>query len=382
MATRTSFPARSAARINGSIGSTCPYAGHDVNSTRAMPAVCHVALHRSTDFGCSRSGDNLAGLGYFPCTRFTGTTPNPLPWATPSSGARRRAGPSSVGTTKLVLRTPACLVVVSPGWCQALLRRQEGVSHATRPWVRRRGRHAWRRSRAKTRAVSGPGTTGCCASTRPSGEYEAALDVDTPSGIGVSYRVVTDLTTASIPRLAALPDGFPPLASTSSSGALDYVRSPLLRDGWMVQRRAPFARRTQPRVPARARSRGVPRRSTSLGRFHRWFRLAWRPLAVLPLGPAATATRPSTCSRRSSGAAVRIYIFGSPFTPGLGVHNVHINQGDPPGPHQANNGIWQDGAVLTQATDGKVTVWQVKFNTQSLHTSNNWPVHLSPSLSL
>ena len=38
VATRTSFPARSAARIKGSIGSTCPYAGHDVNSTRAMPA--------------------------------------------------------------------------------------------------------------------------------------------------------------------------------------------------------------------------------------------------------------------------------------------------------------------------------------------------------
>ena len=52
VATRTSFPARSAARINGSIGSTCPYAGHDVNSTRAMPAACHVGPHRSTDFGC------------------------------------------------------------------------------------------------------------------------------------------------------------------------------------------------------------------------------------------------------------------------------------------------------------------------------------------
>ena len=50
---------------------------------------------------------------------------------------------------------------------------------------------------------------------------------------------------------------------------------------------------------------------------------------------------------------------------------MHYNQGDPPGPHQAENGIWQDGAVLTQAADGKVTVWQVKFNTQSLHTGDN-----------
>ena len=41
----------------------------------------------------------------------------------------------------------------------------------------------------------------------PAGEYEAALDVDTPSGVGVSYRVVTDLTTASIPGIVALPTG-------------------------------------------------------------------------------------------------------------------------------------------------------------------------------
>ena len=27
--------------------------------------------------------------------------------------------------------------------------------------------------------------------------------------------------------------------------------------------------------------------------------------------------------------------------------------------------------MLTQAADGKVTVWQVKFNTQSLHTGDN-----------
>src|SRR5512144_400640 len=65
----------------------------------------------------------------------------------------------------------------------------------------------------------------------PNGQYEAALDVDTPSGVGVSYRVVTDLTTGLIPGLTALSDGFHTRASTPSSGALDYVRSPLLRDG-------------------------------------------------------------------------------------------------------------------------------------------------------
>lgn len=68
--------------------------------------------------------------------------------------------------------------------------------------------------------------------------------------------------------------------------------------------------------------------------------------------------------------AARIYILGEPFTTGLGVHNVHLNQGDPVGPHQAENGIWQDGAVIIQLADGGVTIWQVKFNTQSLITND------------
>jgi uncharacterized protein YukJ len=66
--------------------------------------------------------------------------------------------------------------------------------------------------------------------------------------------------------------------------------------------------------------------------------------------------------------AARLYVLGEPYTVGRGVHNVHLNQGDPPGPHQAEDGIWQDGAVVLQQADGGVRVWQVKFNTQSLDT--------------
>lgn len=205
----------------------------------------------------------------------------------------------------------------------------------------------------------------------PAGEYEAALDVDTPSGVGVSYRVVTDLTTASIPGLVALSDGFHPLASTSSSGALDYVRSPLLRDGWVVLRVRRWVGALNLRVPSRAAQPWGPTPlDLLLGRFRRWFDwlpLRWRsfPWIQSDGDNALDVLEPLV------NQAVRIYIFGEPFTQGLGVHNVHYNQGDPPGPHQADNGIWQDGAVLTQAADGKVTVWQVKFNTQSLHTGDN-----------
>ncbi len=38
------------------------------------------------------------------------------------------------------------------------------------------------------------------------------------------------------PGIASLANGFHPLSSTPTSGALDYVRSAQLRDGWVVQR--------------------------------------------------------------------------------------------------------------------------------------------------
>lgn len=218
----------------------------------------------------------------------------------------------------------------------------------------------------------------------PAGQYEAALDVDTPSGIGVSYRLVTDLTTASIPTLAALGDGFTALAATPTSGALDYVRSPILQDGWMVRwlRRSLVARRKSPLNPWAPTAvdklmelvRRWPPRFGGRSRFGRHWRLGrqWRlPLRwrSFPWVASDGDNALDVLEQRLSQAA-RVYILGEPFRTGLGVHNVHMNQGDPPGPHQAENGIWQDGAVIVQLASGSVTIWQVKFNTQSLVTND------------
>ena len=64
----------------------------------------------------------------------------------------------------------------------------------------------------------------------PAGEYQSALDVDTPTGVGVSFRVSHGLAKSSLGPVAALGAGWHGLSSTSSSGALDYLRSPLFRD--------------------------------------------------------------------------------------------------------------------------------------------------------
>jgi uncharacterized protein YukJ len=48
-----------------------------------------------------------------------------------------------------------------------------------------------------------------------------------------------------------------------------------------------------------------------------------------------------------------------------------MNQGDPPGPHRAEDGSWQDGAVICQQPAGTISIWQIKFNTQSLNTGSS-----------
>ena len=183
----------------------------------------------------------------------------------------------------------------------------------------------------------------------------------------MSYRVVTDSGT-DFPGIASLANGFHPLSSTPTSGALDYVRSAQLRDGWVVQRVRWWLGALSP-------SRGsAPWGPTPLdaliGSMRRWLprsRLRWRsfPWVASDGDNALDVLEPLV------HGAVRIYVFGEPYTTGLGVHNVHCNQGDPPGPHQGEDGIWQDGAVLTQAAHGTMTLWKVKFNTQSLHTDDD-----------
>ena len=70
----------------------------------------------------------------------------------------------------------------------------------------------------------------------------------------------------------------------------------------------------------------------------------------------------------------RIYVFGEPYTNGLGIHNIHMTQGDPiDSPFSAENGIWQDGGLIIKYTapQQRLSVFLTKFETQSLNTDKN-----------
>src|SRR5436190_23069885 len=62
----------------------------------------------------------------------------------------------------------------------------------------------------------------------PAGIYHCAIDVDPKSmPDGVNWRVV-NISAADWATIKALPNGWHILASNSTSGALDYIRSPML----------------------------------------------------------------------------------------------------------------------------------------------------------
>jgi hypothetical protein len=227
-------------------------------------------------------------------------------------------------------------------------------------------------------------------------QWQSALDVDAPVAVGVAYRLVTGLTQADLGPVGSLSPGWTELTHTSASGALDYLRSPILQNGFLIRtlRRAFF----RPRVPEGWRppppNIGMPGgpdprdweeppfqpdpldrvlqrliRYPSLEAILTLLRLRWRSFPWIDSSGdnALDALEPHLNS------ASRIYLFGEHYEDGTnGVHDVHMNQGDPAGSQwYASNGTWQDGGVACESPDGNVVIWQVRFKTQSLHTDEN-----------
>lgn len=178
----------------------------------------------------------------------------------------------------------------------------------------------------------------------PAGLYHCAIDVDPKSmPDGIQWRVVR-IRRAQLATLCALSDGWHPLASTPGSGALDYIRAAVLHPPLLVW---PI------------------RRDACLSRLLAW--LQWNPP-----WHSGTGIQALTDLEQVIGQAVRCYVFGEPFNTGLGVHNIHQNQGDPVGGgHDAENAIWQDGATVVETADGDLLAFLNKFRTQAFRTDDN-----------
>jgi Uncharacterized conserved protein (DUF2278) len=176
----------------------------------------------------------------------------------------------------------------------------------------------------------------------PAGQYRCAVDVDSKqSAVGVQWKTLT-VATSQLGPVAGRTPGYHDLVSNSSSGALDYQRHPLLNNspGCVFVQQPPAWLQTLIDLL--------------------WPRQPWTSGSNLDAAAALEA---------SLVVGADVLIFGEPFQTGLGMHNIHQNQGDPPGTQWwPDNGTWQDGGVITRHADGRADIFISKFSTQSDHT--------------
>ena len=57
------------------------------------------------------------------------------------------------------------------------------------------------------------------------------------------------------------------------------------------------------------------------------------------------------------------------FTPGNGIHDIHMNQGNDKG-HAGDDGIYHDGCLIFEYPKGKYRAFFMAFQSQSFHTDD------------
>ena len=72
---------------------------------------------------------------------------------------------------------------------------------------------------------------------------------------------------------------------------------------------------------------------------------------------------------RALADEAKVFIFGSAFDNGKGIHNVHQNQGNA-ARWARDNGVFQDGALLFQFGDGHFEAVFIGFASQAVHTED------------
>jgi uncharacterized protein YukJ len=167
------------------------------------------------------------------------------------------------------------------------------------------------------------------------GSFTIDVNVQSFDNSEVLYAILRNFTPLDAQALLALPDGVTKIPSQPGSLAVDYVRETI--GG------APIITRTQ--------------------------------MALLPTGKGndlhdQVVTVVNQAIEDDAGV---VFAFGSSFAdPGgaAGIHDIHMNQGNPSNNHGQDNGIWQDGALLLYLPSQNqwIAVF-IAFQTQSWQTN-------------
>ena len=182
------------------------------------------------------------------------------------------------------------------------------------------------------------------------GPFTVAVNIQSVDGSEVLYAVEEGFTPPDEAALLALPTGMTALQSEPGGLALDYVRSTV--DG------QPMITREQMVLLPQVRSKGSEEE-----RMLNRMRASALQNAVVTLLNMTIADKDGT-----------IYAFGSAYADSGrvdGIHDIHMNQGNPVNNHGGDNGVWQDGALLIHLpSKGTWTAVFLAFQTESWTTDS------------
>ena len=180
------------------------------------------------------------------------------------------------------------------------------------------------------------------------GPFTVAVNIQSQDGSEVLYAIEEGFTPPDEAALVALPMGMTTLKSAPGGLALDYVRSEV--DG------RPMITRERMTLLPQMLSKGSEQE-----RMLNRARAAALQNAVVTLLNMTIADKDGV-----------IYAFGSAFADKGrvdGIHDIHMNQGNPVNNHGGDNGVWQDGALLIHLpSKGTWTAVFIAFQTESWTT--------------
>jgi uncharacterized protein YukJ len=181
------------------------------------------------------------------------------------------------------------------------------------------------------------------------GDYDIAINIEStasvdgsPTGFEVLYDVNNSFTPPNAAGLKALTASVT-LLSADSGLALDYVRVPGL--------------------VTRAQMILLPISETS--------------------ATSALHSLIDTLIQKAITQKATIYAFGQSFgngsganpffgfSPDQGIHDIHMNQGNPEGPHGNDNGTFTDGGLFVEFPDGTWSAAFIAFQSQSFNTDDD-----------
>jgi uncharacterized protein YukJ len=174
--------------------------------------------------------------------------------------------------------------------------------------------------------------------------YRIAINVRSQDGSEVQFLVRSPFEHPITELLPELPEGLREIRSEPGGIALDFIRGNLMQP-WELQ-----------------------------------------PLPLSAAGPDNDLNEKINAyvQRAMSDEDAMIYAFGEVwgpeqkadryfgFKPGRGIHDIHFNQGNPPGQFAAQNGPWQDGGLLFQFPRQNQWVGVfLKFQSQAWHSDDD-----------